>query len=183
MKKITAVVLSLVLLLGLSACQKAPAASADVAPLTLLKTAWDAMPEESKFPAFGGSYESNVDGEPGQFPVTDAAALESLLVVPADAAALMDDAASLIHMMNLNTFTCGAFHTAGAEDAGTLAGLMHDALQSRHWMCGFPDKLVIATYGGDVVAMFGLEELINAFRDALQTSYPDLVIVYDEPIV
>ena len=49
-------------------------------------------------------------------------------------------------------------------------------------MCGFPDKLVVATVDEVVVAMYGDEELINSFRDTLTASYPAAVIDFDEAI-
>ena len=53
---------------------------------------------------------------------------------------------------------------------------------NRQWMCGFPDKLVIATLGNYVVSVYGDEELVNTFRDKLQAAYSDAAIAYDEMI-
>ena len=52
---------------------------------------------------------------------------------------------SLAHMMNLNTFTCGAFHAASTQGVTKLADDLHTAITVKHWMCGFPDKLVTTT--------------------------------------
>ena len=49
-------------------------------------------------------------------------------------------------------------------------------------MCGFPDKLVVASAGGCLIAMFGIEEIINLFRDKLTAAYADAVVLADEPI-
>ena len=94
----------------------------------------------------------------------------------------MDEAASLVHMMNANTFTAGAFHVTNSSDVDTVVSDLKDNIMNRQWMCGFPDKLVVATVDEVVVAMYGDEELINSFRDTLTASYPAAVIDFDEAI-
>ena len=54
---------------------------------------------------------------------------------------------------------------------------------ARQWMCGFPDKLVIATLGNYVVSCYGAEDLVDTFRDKLIAAYADAAVVCDEPIV
>ncbi len=158
-----------------------PAAAVDDA-LTILNAIWNTYSDEEKFPAAGGDSEHAVDGAPGSFDASNADNLSYLLTFPADDASLIDSAASLVHMMNLNTFTCGAYHVKNAADAKTLAQSLRDSIQSRQWMCGFPDKLVVITINEVVVAMYGDEELINSFRDTLTASYPAAVIDFDEAI-
>ena len=85
-------------------------------------------------------------------------------------------------MMNLNTFTCGAFHVADANNVARLADDLRTTIQAKHWMCGFPDKLVIVTVGQSVFSVYGNEELVNTFRDKLLTSYSAAAAVYDEAI-
>ena len=97
-------------------------------------------------------------------------------------AAKIDGAASLSHMMNANTFTCGAFHAADAKDVSTLASDLRSAIQGKQWMCGFPEKLVIVTMDQYVISMYGNEDLINTFRDKLLASYSNASVVYDEGI-
>ena len=60
---------------------------------------------------------------------------------------------------------------------------MRDAIQSKQWMCGFPDKLVVFTYDRYVVALYGNEDLVNTFRDKLTAAYGDAVVAYDEAII
>ena len=158
-----------------------PAAAADDA-LTILNAIWNIYSDEEKFPAAGGDSEHAVDGAPGSFDVSNADSLSYLLTFPADDASLIDSAASLVHMMNLNTFTCGAFHVADANNVARLADDLRTTIQAKHWMCGFPDKLVIVTVGQSVFSVYGNEELVNTFRDKLLASYPTAAAVYDEAI-
>ena len=158
-----------------------PAAAVDDA-LTILNAIWNTYSDEEKFPATGGDSEHAVDGAPGSFDVSNADSLSYLLTFPADDASLIDSAASLVHMMNLNTFTCGAFHVADANNVARLADDLRTTIQAKRWMCGFPDKLVIVTVGQSVLSVYGSEELVNTFRDKLLASYPTAAAVYDEAI-
>ena len=158
-----------------------PAAAVDDA-LTILNAIWNTYSDEEKFPAAGGDSEHAVDGAPGSFDVSNADSLSYLLTFPADDASLIDSAASLVHMMNLNTFTCGAFHVADANNVARLADDLRTTIQAKHWMCGFPDKLVIVTVGQSVLSVYGNEELVNTFRDKLLASYSAATAVYDEAI-
>lgn len=158
-----------------------PAAAVDDA-LTILNAIWNTYSDEEKFPAAGGDSEHAVDGAPGSFDASNADNLSYLLTFPADDASLIDSAASLVHMMNLNTFTCGAFHVADANNVARLADDLRTTIQAKHWMCGFPDKLVIVTVGQSVFSVYGNEELVNTFRDKLLASYPTATAVYDEAI-
>ena len=158
-----------------------PAAAVDDA-LTILNAIWYTYSDEEKFPAAGGDSEHAVDGAPGSFDVSNADSLSYQLTFPADDASLIDSAASLVHMMNLNTFTCGAFHVADANNVARLADDLRTTIQAKHWMCGFPDKLVIVTVGQSVLSVYGNEELVNTFRDKLLASYSAATAVYDEAI-
>lgn len=158
-----------------------PAAAVDDA-LTILNAIWNTYSDEEKFPAAGGDSEHAVDGAPGSFDASNADNLSYLLTFPADDASLIDSAASLVHMMNLNTFTCGAFHVADTNNVARLADDLRTTIQAKRWMCGFPDKLVIVTVGQSVLSVYGNEELVNTFRDKLLASYPTATAVYDEAI-
>lgn len=188
MKKITSLALALALALTLTACGKKDntAGSGDSsvpADATALLTAvWDAHSDDEKFPAAGGDYENPVEDAPGAVSIADADNLNYMLTLPVEDAGKIDGAASLSHMMNANTFTCGALRVKNGDDAAKLAEDLLDAIQNKQWMCGFPDKLVIATLGNYVVSVYGDEELVNTFRDKLQAAYSDAAIAYDEMI-
>lgn len=188
MKKITSLALALALALTLTACGKKDntAGSGDSsvpADATALLTAvWDAHSDDEKFPAAGGDYDNPVEDAPGAVSIADADNLNYMLTLPVEDAGKIDGAASLSHMMNANTFTCGALRVKNGDDAAKLAEDLRDAIQNKQWMCGFPDKLVIATLGNYVVSVYGDEELVNTFRDKLQAAYSDAAIAYDEMI-
>lgn len=149
---------------------------------TLLNNVWATYKDEEKFSAVGGDYDHPVDAAPGAFDLSDTASLASMLILPESVVADIDDAASLIHMMNANTFTCGMFHVTDSEKVTSITETLRDAIRSQHWMCGFPDKFVIITYGQYVVSVFGNEELVNNFRDKFHATYAEATIAFEEAI-
>lgn len=183
MKKIVSLALAVLLVLSLAACGSKNSGTGDVSDaLTLLNTVWATYSEEEKFPVSGGDYDHPVDDAPGAFDISNADNMDYMLGFPGPSVANLVDAASLMHMMNANTFTCGALRVKNGDDAAKLAEDLRDAIQNKQWMCGFPDKLVIATLGNYVVSVYGDEELVNTFRDKLQAAYSDAAIAYDEMI-
>jgi hypothetical protein len=97
---------------------------------------------------------------------------------------MVDEAASLLHMMNANTFTGAAFHLTDAANAQALTDALKSNILSTQWMCGFPDKLLIATVNGEyVVSAFGNAEIMDNFKAKLTEVYGEAaVIVVDENI-
>ena len=188
MKKITSLALALALALTLTACGKKDNtagngdSSVPADATALLTAVWDAHSDDEKFPAAGGDYENPVEDAPGAVSIADADNLNYMLTLPVEDAGKIDGAASLSHMMNANTFTCGAYHVKNAADAKTLAQSLRDSIQSRQWMCGFPDKLVVLTYGEYVVALFGADDLVDDFVNTMTATYTGVQTACDEPL-
>ena len=182
MKKILALILAMIMVLSFAACGSTATEETTETEVTvgsaleILETVWGEFGEDEKFFTMGGDYDNMVDGAPGT--VTNADYIAGVLLVPAGTEVL--EAAGLVHGMNLNSFTAGAFKVA---DAAAFAETMHEAIASNQWMCGFPDKMVIATIGGEyVVAAFGVNDAINPFEEKLAAAYPAAEIVYSEAI-
>ncbi len=159
-------------------------ANKPTSPLNLLNTVWKSYSEDDKFPASGGDYseENAKDDAPGKFDVSDSAVLESTLAVPEDSADLLKKAASLTHMMNLNTFTAGAFQLKDSKNADKFAKAMKESIENRRWVCGFPDKFVIIKVNGYVVSAFGAEDLIDTFKSKTLKAYQDAKVYCEENI-
>ncbi len=141
--------------------------------LNLLSTVWKSYKESEKFPAAGGDYseENAREDAPGKFSTSDSDALSSTLAVPAGSADLISSAASLTHMMNLNTFTAGSFKTKSTGDADKLAAAMKKSIENRKWVCGFPEKMAVITIDKYVVAVYGAADLVDTFKTKLQKAY------------
>lgn len=152
--------------------------------VSLLTTVWDSYQEDEKFSVVGGDFseENQTMNGPGKYSLEDSVALDSSLAFPADSIAKIDDAASLVHMMNANTFTCGAFHVIDSNNLSSLATSIKENIANRQWMCGFPDKFVILTVDDYILTMFGEEQLIDTFKEKLTTAYSSVTIIFEEPI-
>lgn len=151
------------------------------AALKVLQAIWDAYPKDNKFASFGGDVESAVMDAPGAIKL-DAASMDRTLGFPQDAVDKIDAGASLLHMLNANTFTAGAFRVKDGEDAAALAESIRANIQARRWMCGYPDSVRILTVGNTLVTMFGNNTLLDTFVEAAKTAYPDLTVTVNEPV-
>ncbi|MBQ9833289.1 MAG: hypothetical protein IJO48_06115 [Clostridia bacterium] len=193
MKKLISILLVLTLAFAFAACGESanqPTATSEPTEepavaitdsLELLTNVWAAFAEDQKFAIAGGDYNNSVMDAPGTFNVSDTESLDSMLGVAADSAALIDGAASMMHMMNANTFTCGAYHIADAANVQAFADALKENIMNRQWMCGFPDTLVIYTVGGEyVVSAFGAADIITNFKANLATAYAGAELLYEE---
>ena len=154
MKKILALLLAAVMVLSLAACTNkgseggatSPAGAQTNQPksaLEILEKVWSKYSADEKFPATGGSEKQMKEDMPGKFDVSDAEALDFELGFPKANASEIDDAASLMHMLNQNNFSCGAYHVKDSGNIEALAGKIKENILARQWLCGFPEKLVI----------------------------------------
>ena len=192
MKKIIALLLVAVMALGMAACGAAEEAGTTAAATTeakveapasaveVLENVWALYNEETeKFFAMGGDFNAPVDGAPGNVDVTNTEFLQYNLLVPEAQWASVTEAASLIHGMNANTFTCGAYKVA---DVAAFAEAMKEAILNNQWMCGFPERLLVVNVGGVVVVAFGINDAMTPFQTHLAEAYAGAETLIDEPI-
>ena len=197
MKKLIAMMLVLVMALSMVACNGSAPETTTAAPettaptteaapvagsaLEILETTWGQFGEDEKFFAMGGDFNAPVDGAPGAVDVSTMDFLGGTLLVPEAQAANVTEAASLMHAMMANNFTCGAFRVTG--DAAAFATAMHDAIANNPWICGMPEKMIIAVVDGNyVVAGFGINDAVTPFETAFTATYPDAEMKYNEAI-
>ena len=123
-----------------------------------------------------------MDG-PGKYDVSDVEGLDAQLGFPQASVALIDDAASLVHMMNANTFTAGAYYVSDANEVELLVEDMKDNILNRQWICGFPDTLIIVGIGDNtVVSAFGNAEIIDTFETKLLSVYGGAKVLCEESL-
>ena len=190
MKKIIALALAAALLLSFTSCTKQNGTGTSSGALKgqpknaleILEKVWSKYSADEKFSATGGSEKHMKEDKPGKFDVSDAEALDFELGFPKANASEIDDAASLMHMLNQNNFSCGVYHVKGSGNAEALAGKIKENILARQWMCGFPERLVILTSGQYVVSVYGNESLVNTFRDKFVAAHSGASTVYDEAI-
>ena len=210
MKKIIALALAAVMVLAFAACAKQNSENGTTTPsdtasakqngensttapsddqkgqpqsaLEILEKVWSKYSTDEKFPATGGSEKHMKEDMPGKFDASDAEALDFELGFPKAQASEIDDAASLMHMLNQNNFSCGVYHVKSSGNAETLAGKIKENILARQWLCGFPEKLVILNIGDYIVSVFGAAELTNTFTEKLSAEYSSAKQLFDVPI-
>jgi hypothetical protein len=192
MKRTIAIVLSSLLTIGLIGCGKAAETPGDVTvtetvdvtdAADLLTQVWNSYDDADKFAIGGGDYNNMVMDAPGKFDVSMVEDLDAMLGLPQSSASMIDDAASVMHMMNANTFTAGAYHVSDAANQQTVVDSLKENIMNRQWMCGFPDTLIVAKVGGEyVVSAFGNAEIIENFKNKLSETFTVTDIVYEESL-
>ena len=198
MKKLVSLILAGVMALSLAACggdtapettvpeTTVPVTAAPVvetSALEIMENVWAKYAEDEKFAVIGGNMESPVDGAPGNYDMAYAENLTYNLLVPADQLTNVDEAATMIHMMNANTFTSGVVHLTEGTDVAVFAEAMRDAIQGNMWMCGFPETLLVASvYGEYVVIAFGVNDAMNPFMTHFAEAYPEAEILFNEAV-
>ncbi len=150
----------------------------------LLGKVWETYEEAELFPIGGGNYDNTVSDAPGRYDITKTEDMDAVLGLPKEEAALIDDAASMVHMMNANTFTAGAFHLKDAQDQQKLADSLKENIVNRQWICGFPDTLIIVSVGNEyIISAFGNAENIETFKTKIQAQYPMSEVMYEESLL
>ena len=193
MKKILALLLAAVMVLSLAACTDKGSEGGATSPsgaqtnqpksaLEILEKVWSKYSTDEKFPATGGSEKQMKEDMPGKFDVSDAEALDFELGFPKANASEIDDAASLMHMLNQNNFSCGVYHVKDSGNVEALAGKIKENILARQWLCGFPEKLVILTIGDYIVSVFGAGELTDTFIAKLSAEYSSAKQLFDVPV-
>ncbi len=149
----------------------------------VLNSIWATYEDENKFAAGGGDSHNMVMDEPGAFDVTNTEELNATLGFPTDYADKIDDAASLMHMMNANTFTGGAFHVTNADDVTAVCDALKESIMNRQWMCGFPETLIIVVVDDNyVISAFGNGEIIETFKNKTTSAFGNATVVYEESL-
>lgn len=148
----------------------------------LLNSIYTSFAEDQKFPIGGGDSANLVMDAPGAFDITNVEELESSLGFPSSQAANIDGAASMIHMMNANTFTGAAYHLIDGADADAFAEAVKETVLAKQWICGMPDTLVILSVDGYIITAYGNAELIENFKTTALSAVSGSEVILETPI-
>ncbi|MEF2575600.1 MAG: hypothetical protein UIQ90_07295 [Eisenbergiella sp.] len=148
----------------------------------LLNSIYTSFAEDQKFPIGGGDSANLVMDAPGAFDITNVEELESSLGFPSSQAANIDGAASMIHMMNANTFTGAAYHLIDGADADAFAEAVKETVLAKQWICGMPDTLVILSADDYIITAYGNAELIENFKTTALSAVSGSEVILETPI-
>ncbi len=189
MKKLTAILLAAVVLVLFAACgggnNEDTGASSYTDATAVLNAVWAAYadePDDNKFPIGGGDSANLTMDAPGKFDIAATEELDVTLALPASQTANIEDAASMMHMMNANNFTGAAYLLKEGTDVAAFAKDFQDGLNGRHWMCGFPEKFVVIQTGNFVVTAFGNGQIIELFKTKATGALENATVVLEGAI-
>ena len=157
-----------------------PVAS-DSKPLNILSAVCATYADDEKFAAMGGDAMNPVMDAPGACSTEDTEYLDAIFGLPVNSAAGVTAAASIMHMMNANTFTGACYELHSDVDTAAFVEEVKANILARQWMCGFPETLIIVEADGCIVTAFGNGEIIELFKQKLAGCFETTVLV-EEPI-
>lgn len=151
--------------------------------LDVLSAVVDTYGADELFALYGGDQENAVMDAPGTFDITKTEELQYTLGLPESQLSGIDDAASMIHMMNANTFTGAAYRLKDDVNTDAFAGAVKESVLAREWMCGIPDTLLIIDVDGSyVITAFGEAGIMETFKEKALSALDGAEILTEEPI-
>lgn len=131
-----------------------------------------------RFAIMGGHFQSAIIDKPAKYDLTKISDLEIMYCVPQDAASMIDDAATMVHLMKASTFTAGAYHVTDLSNVKSVVEEIKTKTLGNQWLGGFPDRHIIAVIDEQyIVTAFGNENVIENFEQALKEVFGKQVVI------
>lgn len=160
------------------------AASQYAQALEVLNEVVKAYAQEDLFAIYGGDQENAVMDAPGKFDIAKTEEMSSVLGLPEDQAGNIDDAASMVHMMNANTFTGAVYGLKEGTDVNAFVDSVKAAILARQWICGMPDTLIIIQADDKyVITAFGEAGIIETFKTNALSVLSGAQVIVEAPVV
>ncbi len=156
------------------------AVTSDSVTTNVLANIWAATPEDNKFPIMGGNAEAASWEGPA---IWDKAYIENLpytLYIPAEQLGSIEEVSTMVHAMMANNFSGGALKLVEGTDTAAYAQMIRDTLQSTAFICGQPEKLLVAEVDGCIVMAFGAGDILDSFVTNMTAAYADAKILFNE---
>ena len=164
--------------------QGTPAGTANTQSAQILNNIWQAFAEDERFAAYGGAIENSVTDAPGDLDMQNTEELTTRYLLPENSLQEVTEGASLVHMMNSNIFTGVVVKLSADAAAEDLAKAWRDTIQGNRWICGMPDRLLLADVDGQHLLMvFASKDIMTTFENKLTGQYPQARILYNEAVV
>lgn len=151
--------------------------------LDVMNKVIEAYSEDEMFTMYGGDQENAVMDAPGKFDISKTEELENTLGLPEELASDIEDAASVVHMMNANTFTGAAYRLKDDADMNDFADSVKSGVLAKQWICGQPDTLIVINVDGRyVITAYGEAEIIEVFKENALSVFRDAQVITETPI-
>lgn len=151
--------------------------------LDVLSAIRQSYKEEDMFAIYGGNQENAVMDAPGKFDISKTEEMKVNLGLPEELWDDIDDAASMVHMMNANIFTGAVYHLKDGTDSNDFADVVKTNIMATQWICGQPDTLVIIEVKGNyIITAYGEAEIMETFKNNALSALDGSQVVIEEPI-
>ena len=152
--------------------------------LAVLSTVVGTYTEDDLFAMYGGDQANAVMDAPGKFDISKTEELELTLGLPPEQAERVDDAASIVHLMNGNTFTGAAYHLKDGTDKEDFAQAFKTYTLGRQWICGQPDTLLVLDVDGSyVITAYGEAATIELFKNNALSALAGAQVMVESPVM
>ncbi len=182
MKKLILIALTFIMLVSLTACGDKKDATEYASAVDILKKVVDTG-KEIEFPYMGGDFDHTKEDEPGSFDIAKKEELSNL-GLPESEQDHLEEAASMMHMMNANIFTGAVYKIKEDVDADTFIEHVEEELSARQWMCGSPEKMIIIKISDEyILTAYGEEKILDDFKKKAIEALTDAKVSVEAPIV
>ena len=151
--------------------------------LEVLNQVIEAYGEDELFSMYGGDQENAVMDGPGKFDIAKTEELESVYGLAADQSSNIEDAATMVHLMNANTFTGAVYRIKEGVDMNAFADALKSCILARQWICGQPDTLVLINVDGRyIITAFGEAGIIENFKTNALSAFSGAQVITEAPV-
>ncbi|RRD95352.1 hypothetical protein EII17_03655 [Clostridiales bacterium COT073_COT-073] len=195
-KKIITFLMAIIMVIGMAACsnaktdkstdsttEKSSEKSKYTSAEEVLSKVYELYKEDQKFPISGGDSENYVEDKPAAYDITKTEEMDFELGFPASQTENIDAAATMIHMLNANTFTGAAYHLKEGVDAEAFAKAIkeHTWSPNREWLCGAPDTFMVILVDKEyVITVFGKKEITDVFKENALSALEGAKVIIEE---
>lgn len=146
----------------------------------LLKT-WTAYKSEERFEIMGGHFSSALIGLPAKYDLEQSVDLVQMYCFPEKYLSVVDDVATMVDLFNAARFSVSVYHVTDVETMQSVAEDTKTQVRENEWHGEKPEKLFIINIDDQyVVSVYGREQLVNEFKQKLESVYKKMTEVMVE---
>lgn len=144
----------------------------NTAALDLLDPIWMGLGGEHQPASYGGHFSEEYTSGPATYDLTYVEDLAGVLLLPVDQLDSIEEAATVVHMLNANSLTAGVVKLKEGTDVKAFADAVADRISNNQWMCGFPEWMsVIQINDNALFIAYGLYDLVTPMVENMDSSW------------
>ena len=151
--------------------------------LELLEPIWMGLGGEHQPAAYGGHFSEEYSSGPATYELTYADELANVLMLPTDKMDSVEDAATVVHLLNANSMTAGVVKLKEGTDVKAFADAVADRITNNQWICGFPEWMSVVQINDNFLFIaYGVYDLVAPMVENMDSSW-NTKELYNRPLV